>query len=236
MEHGRLFLIPTLLGDSNIDEVLPASLKEKVGRLRHFVVEDLRTARRFLKKLDRDTDIDSLTFYMLNEHSQGEELPDMMKALVSGHDLGLMSEAGTPCVADPGALLVAQAHKENIKVIPLTGPSSITLALMASGFNGQNFVFHGYLPVENRDRKASLRKLEQDAFRNNQTQIFIETPYRNIKMFESILESCSPDTRLCIAANITTPDEMIRTLSVGEWKKQKPAIHKQPAVFLLYRY
>ncbi len=235
MKKGNLYLIPTLLGDSPVDDVLPGSMKNILGNIKHFVVEDLRTARRFLKKLDKSTDIDSLSFYLLNEHSVSEDLPDMLKPLNEGQDLGLMSEAGTPCVADPGASLVSLAHENNIRVIPLSGPSSITLALMASGFNGQNFVFHGYLPVDNRSRATAIRKLEQDAYRKDQTQIFIETPYRNMKMFESIMGNCSPETRLCVAANLTTADEMIKTLPVAKWKKNPPAINKQPAVFLLYK-
>jgi 16S rRNA (cytidine1402-2'-O)-methyltransferase len=146
-----------------------------------------------------------------------------------------MSEAGTPCVADPGSQLVSMAHEKDIRLIPLTGPSSIILALMASGFNGQNFVFHGYLPVERRSRTAAIRQLENAAYRNDQTQIFIETPYRNMKMFDAIIESCSPETRLCIAANLTTDEEMIRTRQISEWKKKPPAIQKQPAVFLIYK-
>jgi len=235
MQKGTLYLIPTLLGDSPVDDVLPASLKNILGNIKHFVVEDLRTARRFLKKLDKSTDIDSLSFYLLNEHSTSLEIAELINPLKEGQDLGLMSEAGTPCVADPGASLVSLAHENNIRIIPLSGPSSITLALMASGFNGQNFVFHGYLPVDNRSRATAIRKLEQDAYHKDQTQIFIETPYRNTKMFESIMVNCKPGTRLCLAANLTTADEMIKTLPVAKWKKNPPAINKQPAVFLIYK-
>lgn len=235
MKKGDLYLIPTLLGESRVDDVLPSNLKHILGKIRYFVVEDLRTARRFLKKVDRDTDIDLLNFQLLNEHSLPEDIPGLLKPLLDGHDLALMSEAGTPCVADPGASLVALAHEQKIRVIPMTGPSSITLALMASGFNGQHFVFHGYLPVEPRERAQAIRKLEQDAFRHDQTQVFIETPYRNLKLFESITDTCHPQTRLCIAANVTTANEMIRTMTIAEWKKDPPAIHKQPAVFLIYK-
>ena len=233
MKKGKLYLIPTLLGESQVDDVLPAKLRSIIADIHHYVVEDLRTARRFLKKVDPSIDINKLSFELLNEHSSPEEIPLLLKPLLEGNDLGLMSEAGTPCVADPGSSLVSLAHANNIRIIPLSGPSSIMLALMASGFNGQNFTFHGYLPVERRDRNAAIRKLEKEAYSNSQTQIFIETPYRNMKMFESILESCNPETRLCIAANLTTQDEMICTLSISEWKKQTPAIHKQPAVFLI---
>ncbi len=235
MKYGRLILIPTLLGDGPVDEVMPANLGTLIGKISHFVVEDLRTARRFLKKVDREIDIDSLHFYTLNEHSQQEELPELIQPLLDGHDLGLMSEAGTPCVADPGSTLVSLAHQKNIRIIPLSGPSSITLALMASGFNGQNFAFHGYLPIDHKACATTIKKLEKDAFRNNQTQIFIEAPYRNMKVFDNVIESCHPETRLCIAANLTTSEEMISTKTVAQWKKNPPAIHKQPAVFLIYK-
>jgi 16S rRNA (cytidine1402-2'-O)-methyltransferase len=235
MEPGRLILIPTLLGDSAVEDVLPANLTNVVRGISHFIVEDLRTARRFLKKVDRSIDIDSLSFFELNEHTPVEEIPAMLQPLLKGQDTGLMSEAGTPCVADPGAIIVTMAHEKNICVIPLSGPSSITLALMASGFNGQNFVFHGYLPVETKKRHSKLKQIEQDAYRLDQTQIFIETPYRNMQMFESIVKSCLPETRLCIAAMLTTADEMVRSMPLSRWKKEPPAIHKQPAVFLIYK-
>ncbi|MEE4255929.1 MAG: SAM-dependent methyltransferase [Bacteroidales bacterium] len=235
MEHGRLILIPTLLGDSSVDAVMPANLRNVINGMKHFIVEDLRTARRFLKKVDRDIDIDSLVFFELNKHTPEADIRPMIQPMLEGHDTGLMSEAGTPCVADPGSMIVSLAHDSDIKVIPLSGPSSITLALMASGFNGQNFVFHGYLPVESKNRQSALKRIEQDAYRLDQTQIFIETPYRNMQMLESILKTCLPGTRLCIAANLTTSLEMIRTLPVSRWKKEPPAIHKQPAVFLIYK-
>jgi 16S rRNA (cytidine1402-2'-O)-methyltransferase len=234
-KRGVLYLIPTLLGDSPVENVLPANIKEVIGEIRHFVVEDLRTARRFLKKVDRETDINTLDFQVLNEHTLPEDIPQLLDPALNGHPIGIMSEAGTPCVADPGSLLVSLAHEKNIRVIPLSGPSSITLALMASGFNGQNFAFHGYLPVDPKQRNAALKRLENDAYRLDQTQIFIETPYRNMKLFEGIMASCSPGTMLCIAANLTTADEMIKTLTLATWKKNPPAIHKQPAVFLIYK-
>jgi len=234
MDKGKLILIPNLLGDGLVEDVLPAGLGPIVSNIKHFVVEDLRTARRFLKKLDRDTDIDSLSFNLLNEHTRPEEIHSLLKPMLDGLDLGLMSEAGIPCVADPGSSLVSLAHEHGVRVVPVSGPSSIMLALMASGFNGQNFAFHGYLPVDKRERVSAIRKLEQTAYRNKQTQIFIETPYRNMKMFESIISSCGKETRLCIAANLTTEAEMIRSMTVEQWKKNPPAIHKQPAVFLIY--
>ncbi len=234
-EYGRLFLIPSLLGDGPVEDVLPPALGKQLTGILHYVVEDLRTARRFLKKVDSTINIDALSFGLLNEHTREEDIPALFTPLLEGHDMGLISEAGTPCIADPGAALVAMAHANDVRVIPLTGPSSIILALMASGFNGQNFVFHGYLPVEQKSRMAAIKILEQEAYRRDQTQVFIETPYRNMKLLESILNTCLPETRLCIAANLTTDMEMIRTMTVAVWKKKPPAIHKQPAVFLLYK-
>ncbi len=234
-KKGKIYLIPTLLGDTQLADVLPDGIRGILAGIRHFAVEDLRSARRFLKKIDKQTDIDSLHFQLLNEHSKLEDISLLLQPLLKGNDLGIMSEAGTPCIADPGSLLVSMAHENGIRIVPLTGPSSLILALMASGFNGQNFVFHGYLPVEKRSRSAAIRQLENAAYRNDQTQIFIETPYRNMQMFDAIIESCSPETRLCIAANLTTDDEMIRTRQISGWKKKPPAIHKQPAVFLIYK-
>jgi 16S rRNA (cytidine1402-2'-O)-methyltransferase len=235
MKNGTLYLIPTLLGDSDPAMVMPAKLGSIITSIKHFVVEDLRTARRFLKKVDRSIDIDTLSFSVLNEHSNAQDIPDLIKPSLRGHDMGIMSEAGTPCVADPGAALVSIAHEKGIKVIPLSGPSSIIMALMASGFNGQNFAFHGYIPIEDRDRNHSIKQMETAAFRHDQTQIFIETPYRNMKLFEAIVSVCMSSTRLCIAANLTTTAEMISTKTINGWKKNPPAINKQPAVFLLYK-
>lgn len=235
-KYASLYLIPTLLGDSPVDDVIPHGLSEKLRSIKYFIVEDLRTARRFLKKIDRSINIDDLTFFLLNEHSKADEIHEFIAPLLGGDDMGLMSEAGTPCVADPGASLVSIAHSKNIRVVPLSGPSSITLALMASGFNGQQFIFHGYLPKDRKERIQALKRLEQDAFKKDQTQIFIETPYRNMQMFESITETCRHDTLLCIAADLTTQNEMVRTLNIAQWKKNPPAIHKKPAVFLIYKY
>lgn len=235
MEPGRLFLIPSLLGNSNIEDVMPANITKTLSGIRHFVVEDIRTARRFIKKAYPSAVIDDMHFELLNEHTELADIPRLIKPLVEGNDVGLISEAGVPCVADPGSGLVLLAHANGIRVIPISGPSSIIMALMASGFNGQSFAFHGYLPIDKQKKISALKKLEQDAYKNEQTQIFIETPYRNMKLFESILAVCNPATRLCIAANITGTDEMIATRTVEEWREHKPDIHKQPAVFLLYK-
>jgi 16S rRNA (cytidine1402-2'-O)-methyltransferase len=235
MKKGKLYLIPTLLGDSEVDAVMPANTRTLIQGIGHFVVEDLRTARRFLKKVDPAINIDALSFMLLNEHSVAEDIPALIAPLIEGKDVGLLSEAGTPCVADPGSALVSLAHDKGIRVVPISGPSSIVLALMASGFNGQNFTFHGYLPKDTRERMSAIKNLETKAYREDQTQIFIETPYRNMQLFEAIIQSCNPNTRLCIAANITTGEEMIISQQISLWKKNPPAIHKQPAVFLIYK-
>jgi 16S rRNA (cytidine1402-2'-O)-methyltransferase len=235
MNKGKLYLVPTLLGDTSPRDVLPAGLGDILSRISHFAVEDLRTARRFLRKIDKDADIDSMHFFLLNEHSGPEEAEEILEVLRQGHDAGLLSEAGLPCVADPGSGLVSMAHARGIRVVPLSGPSSITLALMASGFNGQNFAFRGYLPVDAKMRAAAIRNMEQDAYREDQTQIFIETPYRNMQVFNALIANCLPETRLCIAANLSCENEMIKTRNIRQWKENPPMLNKQPAVFLIYK-
>jgi len=233
---GTLYLLPSTLGETSPINVIPEYNLRIAEKLNHFIVEDLRTARRFLKKILPAINIDSLSFHILNEHTRPEEVASMLAPLLEGHDMGILSEAGLPCVADPGALLVSQAHENGVKVVPLTGPSSVFLALMASGFNGQNFAFHGYLPIDKKDRIAKIKDLEKDVYQHDQTQIFIETPYRNQQMMEALVETCHSQTRICLAVNLTMPDEMILTRTVEQWKQMKwPEIQKKPAVFLLYR-
>lgn len=233
---GSLYLIPSPLGDEAPVSILPEFNRQVIQKLSHFVVEDLRTARRFLKKILPEINIDSLSFYILNEHSSEEDIAALPKILLAGNDLGLISEAGLPCVADPGALLVSHAHEAGIKVIPLSGPSSIFLGLMASGFNGQNFAFLGYLPIDKRERIMKLREIEANAMNSGQTQIFIEAPYRNRQLMDALMESLHPYTKLCIAVDLTTPGEYIKTLTVEQWKKAGfPEINKKPAVFLVGR-
>jgi 16S rRNA (cytidine1402-2'-O)-methyltransferase len=235
MKNGNLFLIPSLLGESSADAVIPSANIEIIRSIRYFIVEEIRTARRFLKKIAPEIDIDSLNFSLYNEHSSLSDSSSFLAPLLRGEDAGIISEAGTPCVADPGSLIVRYAHESGIRVIPLAGPSSILLALMASGFNGQRFVFHGYLPIDKQTRAKSLKEMEQEISRKDQTQIFMETPYRNLQLLQAIRETCQDSTLLCIATSLTTPDETIITLPVGEWQKKKPDINKKPAVFLLYR-
>jgi len=236
MSQGNLYLIPTPLGESGFESGLPAVNHLILGEIDTFIVEELRTARRFLRKAGYTKDFDSVTFHLLNEHTPDSEAAGMLGKALEGHHVGLLSEAGLPCVADPGNIIVRLAHSKGIRIIPLTGPSSIMLALMASGLNGQNFAFHGYLPVKPDERARALRELENGTSKNNQTQIFIETPYRNLQMLESIVKTCNSSLMLCIAVDLTLQTEWIHCLSVGEWKKQKPEIHKRPAVFLLGRF
>ena len=229
-----LYLIPVLLGDTAVERVLPAYNKEVILGIRHFIVEDVRSARRFLKKVDKDINIDELQFYPLNKHTSPQEISGYLKALEEGNPMGVISEAGCPAVADPGADVVAIAQRKNLPVVPLIGPSSIILSVMASGFNGQSFAFYGYLPIEPAERAKKLKALEQRAMTENQTQLFIETPYRNNKMVEDILKTCRPQTRLCIAANITCEDEFIKTKTLKDWKGHVPDLSKIPCIFLLY--
>jgi len=230
-----LYLIPTSLGDCSFDNILPAANTEIVTRLKYFIVEDVRTARRFLKKANPAIDIDSLTFFILNQHTTPEELSGFLRPMFDENDMGVLSEAGCPAIADPGADVVAMAQKHNFTVVPLVGPSSILLSLMASGFNGQSFAFVGYLPIQPADRAKMLRKLENRAYTENQSQIFIETPYRNMKMLEEILQTCQLNTHLCIAADITLDTEFIKTKTVKEWKTQLPDLNKRPCIFLIYK-
>lgn len=230
-----LYLIPNLLGETPVEQVLPAYNHEIIMGIRHFIVEDVRTARRFLKQVDRSIDIDQLTFYTLNKHTKPDEISGMLKPLEEGNPMGVISEAGCPAVADPGADVVAIAQRKGLQVVPLVGPSSIILAVMGSGFNGQSFAFNGYLPIEPDERIKTLKKLEQRAYTENQTQLFIETPYRNAKMMADILKACRPQTHLCIAAGLTTSDEYIRTRTVKEWGGKLPNLDKIPCIFLLYK-
>ena len=230
-----LYLIPTSLGDCSFDRILPAHNTEIVNNLKHFIVEDVRTARRFLKKTNQAIDIDSLTFFILNQHTSPEELSGFLRPMFDGNDMGVLSEAGCPAIADPGADVVAIAQKNNFTVVPLVGPSSILLSLMASGFNGQSFAFVGYLPIQPGERSKALKKLESRVYSENQTQIFIETPYRNMKMLEEILQTCQPNTRLCIAVDITLETEFIKTKAVKDWKTNLPDLSKRPCIFLIYK-
>lgn len=230
---GKLYLIPNLIGDSEVNDVLPSSLKEKVMTINHYIVEDIRTTRRFLRKVNKQINIDGLTFYVLNKHTSDKELSDYLEACTEGHDIGLISEAGLPCVADPGNVIVKMAHAKNLQVVPLAGPSSLFMALMASGMNGQNFAFNGYLPIERHKRIAKLKQLENRVKTEDQSQLFMETPYRNNKMLDDILANLNPKTYLCIAVNVTNKDEFIKTMRIESWNKTKPDLNKKPCIFII---
>ncbi|MEK6664323.1 MAG: SAM-dependent methyltransferase [Pseudomonadota bacterium] len=233
MTLGTLYLIPSPLGESALDTILPEAVRAIAARLDTFVVEHPKTARAFLKQIRTQTPLQQLNLLQLDEHTPETELATLLAPLLSGKDVGLISEAGCPAVADPGSNLVRLAHQKNIRVVPLSGPSSILLSLMASGLSGQHFCFHGYLPVDKAERKKKLQELEQASASRFETEIFIETPYRNRQMLETIVETCGAATALCVAVDVTLATEWIHTKTVAEWKKQLPEIDKRPAVFLL---
>lgn len=234
VDAGTLFLIPVTLGETPVSKVLPAYNREIIVSLRYFIVENVRTARRFLKQTEPEINIDELTFFTLNKHTSRKDLSGFLQPVKDGFPVGVLSEAGCPAIADPGADVVALAQQKQIPVVPLVGPSSILLSLMASGFNGQNFAFSGYLPIDTEQRVKTLKTLEQRMISENQTQIFIETPYRNNAMAETILKTLKPSTRFCIAADITLETEWIKTQSIADWKKQKlPDLSKRPSIFLV---
>ena len=228
-----LYLIPTTLGETDLNSVLPLGNFQIINELKYFIVENLRSARRFLKQVNRDINIDELTFFELNEHTDLLDLQPFIEPLLKGNDVSILSEAGCPCTADPGAAVVDLAHKKGIKIVPLVGPSSILLSLMASGFNGQNFAFNGYLPIDKKARINKLKALENRVFTENQTQIFIETPYRNNQLLQDIIENLKPQTKLCIACELTTANEFIKTAQLSDWKKNKTDFNKKPAIFLI---
>lgn len=230
---GNLYLIPSTIGETASEQVIPIQVSEIIQEINHYIVENERTARRQLIKMGIKTPIDDLTFFVLNKHTDRSQISSFLAPCKENH-VGLLSEAGVPCVADPGGEIVALAQQKNIKVVPLVGPSSILLALMASGMNGQHFVFHGYLPVKPGERIKKIKELEQNSARLNQTQIFIEAPYRNNQLLKDIVAVGQSNTRICVASNITQSDEYIKTKTVAEWKKEKVDFHKKPTIFLLY--
>ncbi len=230
-----LYLIPCTLGDVPPHEVIPDKTIEIIRELDHFIVEEVKTARRFLVRIGIKKSIDLVNFFVLNEHTDKKQI-ELFFHQESNHDYGLLSEAGLPAIADPGSELILAAHKSGYRIIPLTGPSSIFLAMMASGLNGQNFAFNGYLPVKDHERRIKLQLLEKKSIQENQSQIFMETPYRNNQLLKAIVESCLPETFLCIATNITLKNERICTKTIAEWKKEMPDLHKQPAIFIIHRY
>lgn len=231
--YGKLYLIPTLLGESEPLEVLPLSIKRTVEELQHFIVENERSARRFIKKITPRKPQDSLVLSLLNKYTEPQLLPEYLEPCLKGQSVGVLSEAGCPAVADPGAVIVQLAHEKGIQVVPLVGPSSILLALMASGLNGQSFAFNGYLPIEPAERRKCLKDLEKRSAELNQSQLFMETPYRNEKLFGELLQMLRKDTRLCVAADLTLKTEYVRTQRVADWKGQAPDLNKRPAIFIM---
>jgi 16S rRNA (cytidine1402-2'-O)-methyltransferase len=231
---GTLYLIPATLGECCLGDVLPQRTADVANRISRYVVEDTRSARRFLSRLKIAQPIDSLLFTELNEHTPAAEVLPMLAPLLQGFDVGVISEAGAPAVADPGAALVSAAHEKGIRVAPLVGPSSILLALMASGFNGQSFAFSGYLPIKSDERIRCIKRLERLSA-EGQTQIFMETPYRNNKLLADLLAACSPHAKLCIAADITLATELIAAKTMAEWKRNTPDLNKRPCIFLMQR-
>jgi 16S rRNA (cytidine1402-2'-O)-methyltransferase len=230
---GNLYLIPVNLGSDSIDGVVPQKVQECTRRLDYFIVEDIRTARRYLSKIKTYCRIDDILFSTLNEHSKPEDIAGLLDPVMNGRDAGVMSEAGLPGLADPGSDVVRIAHEKGIRVVPLVGPSSIFMALIASGMNGQNFAFIGYLPVKAGEREQRIRMLENRSMSEKQSQLFIEAPYRNKQLLAALLSVCRKNTRLCIACNITMDDEFIATKTIEAWKKQLPDLHKKPCLFIL---
>lgn len=228
-----LFLIPSTLGDVPPIDVIPELTIRVIRQLDHFVVEEEKTARRFLLRVGINKPIEAITFYILNEHTDRNSFSSILKSSEKA-DLGLLSEAGVPAIADPGDDLVREAHRMGYRIVPLVGPSSVLLALMSAGMNGQNFAFTGYLPVKPHERIVRLKILEKRSQQENQTQMFIEAPYRNNQLMRTMVETCSPDTLLCVAVNLTLENERIDTRTIGEWKKEMPELHKQPAIFAIH--
>ncbi|WP_426430775.1 SAM-dependent methyltransferase [Winogradskyella sp. HB-48] len=232
---GQLYLIPTRLGDNPPLEVLPISIKKVIENIDYYIVENEKTARRFIKRISPNKSQPSLKLSILNKYTTEEERNTFLNPCLEGHTIGLLSEAGCPAIADPGSDIVCLAHSMNIKVVPLVGPSSIILALMASGMNGQSFCFNGYLPIDKAERKTKLKTLERLSSEQNQAQIFIETPYRNMKMLEDLSNVLHPDTRVCVACDLTLPSEFIKTLPAKDWKLNKEDLHKRPAIFIVQK-
>jgi 16S rRNA (cytidine1402-2'-O)-methyltransferase len=234
MPYGTLYLIPVPLAENTAAKSFTPYLTDTINSIKEFIVENEKTARRFLKEAKLKTPQSELLVHDYGKHNRADGTAEFFKGLQAGNDVGLMSEAGCPGIADPGAEIVEKAHRMGIKVVPLVGPSSILLALMASGFNGQSFTFHGYLPIDKVERAKKIRELENLSIKNDQTQLFIETPFRNNPMLEEILKTCNPKTRLCIACDLTAETELVQTKTIAEWQKKAPEVHKRPTIFLIY--
>lgn len=235
MTKAKLYLLPNTISEGEWNNVIPEGVKDKSLPIRHFIVENIRTARRFLRKIGFSNDFEEVEFFELNKHTLEQDIPRFIKPLNDGFDMAIISESGLPCVADPGNLVVQIAQEQGITIVPLVGPSSLMMALMASGFNGQNFAFVGYLPIDNGQKLKAIKTLENKIYADNQTQIFIEAPYRNQKLFDFIIQNAQAATKLCIARDISGKNELILSKSIHEWKKHKIDIQKENTVFLLYK-
>ncbi len=233
---GKLYIIPTTLGEMNPEDVMPQTIKRSIDFIDDYIVENDKTARKFIKSIAPEKKQAELRLSLLNKHTEVADYQNMIQPLLEGKNVGLMSEAGCPGVADPGAVIVKLAHEKGIQVVPLVGPSSILLAIMASGMNGQSFTFNGYLPIDAIEKKSTLKQLERISFEKNQSQLFIETPYRNNKIFEDMLATLQPNTHICVACDITLPTEFIKTLTVNDWKKNKVDFHKRPCIFIIHKF
>ena len=236
MNKGKLYLIPTILGEGTQEATLPSPILKSIQEINVFIVENLRTARRHIKKIYREKDIDATTFYSYGKHDTLNLEQDFLPHILSGENVGLLSEAGLPCVADPGSKIVEYAHDFQIDVVPFVGPSSILLALMASGMHGQNFAFNGYLPIDKAERKSKIKQLEKRSFEEHQSQLFIETPYRNNSILEDLSTILNSETQICVACDLTLPSEYIKTQTAREWKLSKLDFHKRPAIFIIQKY
>ena len=234
-EKGKLYLIPTRLGDNPPLEVLPISIKKVIEQIDDYIVENEKTARRFIKRISPNKPQPSLKLKTLNKYTQDSELHSFLEPCFNGENMGLLSEAGCPAIADPGADIVSIAHQNDIKVVPIVGPSSILLALMSSGMNGQSFTFNGYLPIDKSEKRQQIKVLEKRSFDQNQTQLFIETPYRNNQMLQDLVATLHPNTRICVACDLTLPTEYIKTQTASAWKTNKEDFHKRPAIFIIQK-
>ncbi|MEZ7506254.1 SAM-dependent methyltransferase [Flavobacterium sp. Arc2] len=232
---GKLYLIPTTMGDCDPMDVLPQTVKRTIDFIDYYIVENEKTARKSIKEVHPEKKQSELILFVLNKRTEVKEHQDFIQPLLEGKNVGLMSEAGCPGVADPGAVIVKLAHEKGIQVVPLVGPSSILLAMMASGMNGQSFTFHGYLPIDKDEKRASFKTLERTSFEKNQSQIFIETPYRNNNLIEDLLQTLHPETHLCVATDITLPTEYIKTKRISAWKKETIDLHKRPTIFIIHK-
>ena len=233
MKKGTIYLIPTTLGGETVTDIIPTDVQNKVVNLRCFIVENIKSARRFLRKIDRTFPIDDCEFFILNHRTDASELYSFIQPSLNGQDIGLMSDAGCPGVADPGAAIVNLAHSKDIKIHPFVGPSSILLTLMGSGFSGQNFTFHGYLPKDRKARIQTLKKFEADTRKTKMTHLFMDTPYRNMNVLDDLLNELADPTMICIASNITLPSQDIRSMSVKEWRKKAYDLSKKPTMFAI---